>query len=552
MNIGERLGTLRIRRDRLVRPLAIATALLLVSAVSSLGQVDYDRQQALTSHSKGASGGTGGEQATPSRLSGGGVGGIGDPPPSGPTDALITTDPLTGAPVVTGPRSGQSGGGGTTGVTGTTAPRTSATTPAAKVGVPDFGLKTQGVTDKQVKIGFTYNVQGCGDSGALSASFGAAVAGDSGKSIDAFTRYINDTGGIAGRNLVSVVADDGSGGCPEKAGAAAVKLVDEEKVFTVVPGFNPVADYAVSKKIPVYGGRDDNASTAKAGAGTFEPLESLDDSIEAWAAFGKNYLDTEHHVACLIHPDTSEWNDYEKLAVASMARQGLKFKSFIRYAEDVSSAATQSNAAAVKAKGDGCDQAYFMAYNPIALVFLTSAAQQNNWNPTWTWTSFTALVDSELIGRLMNQNQWAHAISLSARVPPGQHPKEGNCKKIYESYYPNDGESDSAAVYLACYAILPLAESMRRAVTKTGVLTANSLMVGADSITNDYSYDSHVPIDWQFPGPNGPFKQKGFSHFTVAKWNTTGSKYDFPEYPKYWKTMGPGRSGAEDLRPFFK
>ena len=87
--------------------------------------------------------------------------------------------------------------------------------------VPDFGLKTQGVTAKEVKIGLSYNVAACGDAGTLTAALGAATTGDPKKAIEAFTRHINETGGIGGRNLKSVVVDDGGAGCPEKNTAAA-------------------------------------------------------------------------------------------------------------------------------------------------------------------------------------------------------------------------------------------------------------------------------------------------------------------------------------------
>jgi len=238
--------------------------------------------------------------------------------------------------------------------------------------------------------------------------------------------------------------------------------------------------------------------------------------------------------------------------VAKFKKYGLTFTDIITYQEDVATAQSQSNTIAARAKAEGCDQVYFMAGNPIALIFFTQAATQNQWFPQWTFTSYMVLSDSELGGRLMDQRQWANAVGLSTRVPAGEHPKEGQCKKIYEKYYPGDGQSDSASVQVVCAQLLSSAEIMRRAVKATGVLTGNSWIVGADMVRNDFAYDAHVPIRWSFPGPQGPFKTKGFSHYTVVKWSSADSKYLFPEYPNYWEVMGPGKSGAQDLRPAFK
>jgi ABC-type branched-subunit amino acid transport system substrate-binding protein len=522
----------------LLRPLAVVVAVLFVCAASSIGQVRFAQNRNAAAVGKA--------KATDVVASDGH-----ELPDGGTATTLGSTTDVTDASgrVIPGrgPGGTIAGGGPATSVKGG-----SSSTVAGGRQLPSWGLKTQGVTDKEVKIGFTYNLTGCGDAGTLSNALGAAVLGDPQKAEKAYISYINDTGGIEGRKLVAIDADDGSGGCPERATAAAKKLVDEDKVFVVVPGFNPVADYAVSKKVPVFGGRDDRATTDKAGAGTFELVEDLDATFEVWASFGKHYLETAQHAPCLVHPDTAEWNDYEKLLVASMTRYGLKFKEIFRYAEDVASAQSQSNTVAVKAKAAGCEQAWFLAYNPIALIFLTSAAENAQWYPTWTFTSFTVLIDSDTIAALMTSNQWKKAVGLSGRVKPGDHRDEGNCARIYQKYYGNDGTENSASVYVFCAQILSLAETMRRAVRKTGQLNADSLLVGADAVTNDFFFDAHVPIDWRFPPPGGKYQQKGWSDWTVVQWNQAAAKYDFPTYPTYWKLMGAGRSGGQDLRPLWK
>ncbi|MFA5787620.1 MAG: ABC transporter substrate-binding protein [Actinomycetota bacterium] len=519
----ERLGRL-LSDARWAKGLAVGIAVVLVTAIASLGQVSHQRNQ----DEQAAISATGEPSEQP---------GLFDQATAAPTDGSAA--PTDGSAT---PGQSVTPGGKTA------SPKTSN---SPKVAIPDFGLKTQGVTDKEVKIGVTYNISGCGDAGTLQTAF-SGVSGDVKKSVDTYVKYVNEKGGIGGRTLKWVAADDGGGGCEEKAGAAAVQLAEEDKVFLAVPGLHTVSDAIVARKIPVFGGRDDPASLARYGPNGIMLTEPIEPTLDIWASFGKYYIDTPKHPACLIHVNDPTWNTAEKIVVDKMKKYGMTFRDIISYQDDVATAQTQANTAAARAKAKGCEQAWFMANNPIAMVFFTQAATQNAWYPTWTWTSYVVLADSELAGRLMDQSQWKNAIGLSTRVPAGQHPKEGNCQRIYEQYNGNDGQSTSAAAQIACAQVLSVAEIMNRAISRTGVLTANSLLMGADSVKNNFYWDAHVPITWSFPGPQGPFKTKGYSHYTVAKWNTSTSAYDFPEFPKYWKVMGPDKSGAEDLRPLFK
>lgn len=518
--------------ERGTRWLAIGIASAFVASVASVGQVS-SRDTDDDPHRAGT--GSGVSALGPGRA---GDGSATDPGAEDPSAVDGSSGTGTG-----GSGSGGSGGSAGTGSTGGTGGS-----------VADFGLRTQGVTAKEVKLGISYNTTGCGDAGLLEAMVGAGAAGDMGKAIDAFTRHTNDNGGIGGRTLKVVIADDGGGGCPEKALSAARRLVDDEKVFAVIPGLHEVSDYVASKKVPTFIGRDDPASLTRIGANGVGLTQEIGGNLRAWAAFGRHYLASHQHVPCLIHPEagvSGNWPLYAKLLYDRMSDNGLSFEDTVVYKEDVQTAQQQSAAAVARLKAKGCDQIYFMAGNPIALIFFTQAAENAQWRPTWTFTSYMALADSELGGRLMNQNQWQNAVGLSTRVPPGQHPLEGNCKRIYERYYPGDGQSDSAAVYLVCAYFLPAAEMMRRGDRLTGGLDANALLVGANSIKSDFYFDSHVPLRWEFK-PGGPYKTKGWSHYTVVRWSSTRSAYDFPEYPLYWEVMGPNKSNGVDLRPLFQ
>ncbi|HEX4905823.1 MAG TPA: ABC transporter substrate-binding protein [Acidimicrobiales bacterium] len=513
---------------RWVRPVAIAAASVFITSVASIGQVQHE-MDARDAADVAAAGGT-------TTTTFGVDGGTGSPA----TTIAGAATTLPGAPTGSGP--------GRTTATAAPLPMLS------EDEIPQFGLRTQGVTDTEVKVGMSYNVAACGDAGTLSAMLGAGVTGDPKKAIDAFTRHVNDTGGIGGRTMKVVVVDDGGSGCPEKSSAAAVKLADEEKVFLAIPGLHVVADYLIANKVPTFGGRDDPASLAAAGPNGIMLTEAIEPTLEKWTAFGKHYLDSSNHKPCLIHPESGvsgDWNSHEKIIVAKFEKYGMKFTDIITYQDDVSTAQQQANTISARAKSKGCDQVYFMAVNPIALIFFTQAATQNLWFPTWTFTSYMALADTELAGRLMDQRQWENAIGLSTRVPAGEHKMEGNCKEIYDKYYAGDGQNESASVQIVCAQLLSVAEIMRRAVARTGILTSDSLLVGADAVRNDFFFDATVPLRWSFP-EGGPYKTKGFSHFTVVDWSSEQSKYLFPEYPMYWEVMGEGKAGGQDLRQYFQ
>jgi ABC-type branched-subunit amino acid transport system substrate-binding protein len=522
-----------------IKSVGIAATAVLVTSILSVGQVKYDQRQ---------------DRAKPGTDALAVGGAPGASPSTAPTAGPAATAAASAAPgAAAAPGKGPTGAAGAVRLPPVQGTLPTQVRPGQVVLVPDFGLRTQGVTPTSVKIGLDYNKSGCGDAGALEAALGPAVVGDPEKAVKAFTRFVNDGGGVRGRTLSVATVDDGGLQCPERNTAAAVEMVDQHKVFLAMVGLHDVGDAVLKRHIPIWGGRGSKAEQRTRGFGQFQVFQDADGDFENWASFGKNYLGTNgtDHRACFVHPDTADFNNLEKIMVAKMRAQGLAFADFIRYADDASTGQQQATAAVIRMKGK-CNQVYFLANNAIAMIFFTNAAQQQDWHPIYTFTGRTYLADAQLGGSLMQQDQWANAIGLSPRVKPGDHPKEGNCKKIYERYYPNDGLSGSASVEIACAGILTTTEAMKRAVDLTGVLTANSLQVGINAIKRDYYWSAHVPMTYTVPTSlNQPFDFTGYDHQTVVKWNRQAADYDFPEYPRYWVRFGAGKSGGEDLRPFF-
>ena len=81
---------------------------------------------------------------------------------------------------------------------------------------------------------------------------------------------------------------------------------------------------------------------------------------------------------------------------------------------------------------------------------------------------------------------------------------------------------------------------------------ANAFIVGANAIRNDFFWDAHVPMEFKFENTGGPFKTRAWSHMTPVDWNVSQGEFDFPAYPCYYRTFGPGGGGCEDLRALFE
>ncbi len=422
-----------------------------------------------------------------------------------------------------------------------------------------FGLRTQGVTAKQVRVGFSGNFDNCGDTASLVESLPPGLVGDPVKAIDTFARYVNDHGGIGGRQYTPDIVQDGGSGCPDRNIPAAVKMADQDKDFLMAPGLHVESDYIIKEHLPVWGGRDDPTSLAHYGANGFELLEPITPTIDTWAGFGYYYLHTTNkggaNPGCLIRISngaSGNWDYAQKRLRDDMKSHGIAFVDEYTFQDDVSTAQQQADTIAIRERDRGCQHVYFLAGNPIGLIFFTSAATKNHWFPhKWTWTGYTALVDDDKIGKAMDPTQWRNAVGLSYRLPAGASPYDGNCKNIYEHYNGNDGNGDSASVKLACGAVLSTAEMMKRGIAITGRLDADSFVLGANAIKNNFFWDAHVPMEFDIPSVHGPFKTRAFSHYTVAAWNTSSQKYAFPAYPCYYRHFGPNNSGCEDLRSYY-
>ena len=81
--------------------------------------------------------------------------------------------------------------------------------------------------------------------------------------------------------------------------------------------------------------------------------------------------------------------------------------------------------------------------DPIAPVFGTTAAEQQNYHPEWLQTGYL-LQDAEALARLYNQNQWAHNFGVSSLPKPVKREQSGYYT-AYKSIDPNTDPNKSSA-----------------------------------------------------------------------------------------------------------
>jgi hypothetical protein len=188
----------------------------------------------------------------------------------------------------------------------------SATTPAA----------TDGVTNKEIKIGITYP-----DLDAI-RSVTNTNHGDYEAAYDAVIADLNKRGGINGRKVVPVYAKiDPLGTAP--AQEACIKLAEDEKVFAAMSFFNADAPvcFVSSHDTPLLGGQTTpaNLANAKAPWATLESGAELGPrQIDALASSGK----LEGKLGIVGIADEKE-SQLDGVVLPALKRHGIKGTSAI-------------------------------------------------------------------------------------------------------------------------------------------------------------------------------------------------------------------------------
>ena len=114
----------------------------------------------------------------------------------------------------------------------------------------------------------------------------------------------------------------------------------------------------------------------------------------------------------LITPENPEYMEIGNQIAAGLKACGLSIARRVSYTINVAAFQPQATNMAAQLRAAGVTTAICYC-DPLIPIFLSNAAQSQNWHPEWYQPWY-----NDPQGRLMNQDQWAHALSDGGTHPP--------------------------------------------------------------------------------------------------------------------------------------
>lgn len=342
----------------------------------------------------------------------------------------------------------------------------------------------QGVTDTEIIIG------NWGPQSGPAAAWGTVT-----RAIDAYFQYINDQGGIHGRELVLVSRDDGYD--PARTVAAARELNERVGVFAFVGGVGTANGLAV---LPYIQRNQIPWVSPATGSGVFAEqsnglIFSTFTNYETEAALLTRYAVEElgvNSIAMFYQND-----DFGKAGLrgveAELARQKEAGADvFLADAVSYERGATNMAVQALRLKGSGADTVVMFG-NPSAAASLLSEFAKLDYHPQILAT--VALLDPSLLADPGMQG----ALFSSFLKLPSVFLGEGNgapvADKLYKEVILQYAPQDAASPFFALAGIAfaqPLVEALRAAgpdLTRESFLAALESMDGYDEgLFNNLSF----------------------------------------------------------------
>ncbi len=337
------------------------------------------------------------------------------------------------------------------------------------------GATSRGVTADKVVVSVRVSSFANGMLDALSKVANAKIPNESPqvitKTVDGLVEYFNKRFQFYGRKL-EVVKWDGkgdvlketTGGGQEGAQADALKVSQEIKAFADVSAVSPVyADALASKQVINIGvpftSREWMTQRKPWSWSQFTDCSTVVESVASYyaiklagqpAALAGGDLKGQARRAMIIAPENSWYQECVRAGINILQKAGKAgdLVDSLKYQIDIPRMSDQAASLIQKLKAErittvvcGCD--------PLLLTFLTSKAKEQNYQPEWVITG-VALIDNDMIGQILQQDQWGRAFGVSFSGPT-QAAGQGLGYRAYKSVRPDEPSIGVELIYNQLY-----------------------------------------------------------------------------------------------------
>lgn len=337
------------------------------------------------------------------------------------------------------------------------------------------GATSRGVTADKVVVSVRVSSFANGMLDALSKVANAKIPNESPqvitKTVDGLVEYFNKRFQFYGRKL-EVVKWDGkgdvlketTGGGQEGAQADALKVSQEIKAFADVSAVSPVyADALASKQVINIGvpftSREWMTQRKPWSWSQFTDCSTVVESVASYyaiklagqpAALAGGDLKGKARRAMIIAPENSWYQECVRAGINILQKAGKAgdLVDSLKYQIDIPRMSDQAASLIQKLKAErittvvcGCD--------PLLLTFLTAKAKEQNYQPEWVITG-VALIDNDMIGQILQQDQWGRAFGVSFSGPT-QAAGQGLGYRAYKSVRPDEPSVGVELIYNQLY-----------------------------------------------------------------------------------------------------
>ena len=256
------------------------------------------------------------------------------------------------------------------------------------------------------------------------------------RTLQGLTEYFNRAYQLYGRKLELVVYDgkgdilkELTGGGQEGAEADALRVTQEIGAFADVSAVSPVyADGLARRGVVNIGApfmsREWMAQRRPFVWSQFPDCSTIVESVSSYystklankpAAHAGGNLRGKQRRLGIIAPENSWYQECVRSGVAIIQRGGSSPVLNERYRIDLQQMSMQAGSLIAKLKSQGVTTV-MCGCDPLLLTFLTAKAKEQGYQPEWV-ISGVALVDNDLIGSIMEQDQWSRAFGVSFNGP---------------------------------------------------------------------------------------------------------------------------------------